>query len=106
MKIFSKEDFAEVAEMFYKIRTDKQGKLQFGASKRLELKEQLDKGVEVNHYRIQWLRETRDDLVRFLSNKAAEFNKKFPHDGCSVLDLIDVTTSTIALLRKCNESKD
>jgi hypothetical protein len=97
-------DYKAVADILHRVRTDRQIKLQFGATKRAELKVALDRGQVPDHYRIKWLFQTRNELAAWLSAKAKEFNSQFPQDACSVPDLIDVAVSTVLLLKQINRS--
>lgn len=102
----SYSNFKAIAELIHHVRTDQQIKLRFGANKRQEIKAALEAGTPPDHYRLRWLYNTRDELAKWLSAQAKEFNRQYPHDACSVSDLIDVCSSTLILLRKANNSKD
>ena len=108
----SNEEILNASEILFKVVTDQNVKLNYGSRQRTALKEMMDKGEKPNHYRMTWLKEARNDLIDSLQKIAEKFNKQFPHDACSVADLLDVLASTThqfqtAVKRKeKNNSKD
>lgn len=91
---------SNVVAILYKARTDQQVKLRFGARKRLAiLKAIRDETVNKDDYRYQWIKTTRDKILKLLSVESAAFNQTYGHDAISLEDMVDVAESVAILLR-------
>lgn len=77
-----------------RIVTDDGVKLAWGRLKRRELKDQLENGVKVDGYRVEWLRETKNKIVDVLIDATVAFNMRYRHDKISLADLVDVLATT------------
>jgi hypothetical protein len=82
------------AKILRDVVTSDQAKLQFGVSKRNEIRDAIRRGDKVTGYRVDWLRKTRDRVIETLQQAAKEFNETHKHDRISVTDLHDVLTTT------------
>jgi len=100
----TEQDLKRLVALLRTVRTSKEIKLRYGAMQRQEIKEKLNKGEKVTGYRVQWLRESRDRIIKMLGEMAQEFNDKYPHDCISVADLGDVCISVLYYLKKAQES--
>jgi hypothetical protein len=94
-----KQTLQMAAEILYKVVTDQNLKLAYGRQQRLELQEELAKGKKPKHYRIDWIRQTRNELIDTLQKSAEDFNAKYKHDLISVSDMMDVLASTMEQFR-------
>lgn len=100
------EQLDKAAEILYRTVTDQQVKLAFGARKRTQIKEALERGEAPRNYRTEWIREARGQVVDCLQKAAADFNKRFPHDACSVMDLLDVLATTHYQFQRAIKEKE
>ncbi len=75
-------------------------RLKTGIALRKHLGAQISAGVEVEHYRIDWIRNTVGEVVEALVTSAKRFNRAHPADKISVADFVDVLLSTVEALRE------
>jgi hypothetical protein len=81
-------------------------RLQTGMALRSHLKKLIDDGVDVSHYRLEWLATSRSRLVSVLQVFATEFNEAHPRDKISGHDFCDLLSSTIsAIVGSANSQK-
>jgi len=60
------------------------------------IRQQLAAGITPNHYRIEWIQKSCLAVIAALGDCAAAFNKAYPMDKITTLDLIDVLNTTSA----------
>lgn len=100
----SPEQINAAVQILTKARTDQQVKLRFGARKRHRMATALNGGViDKDDYRYQWIKQSRDLVIRTLGESAERFNEKYPFDCISVSDFLDVLNSAILAIRSQQE---
>lgn len=77
-------------------------KLKHGSELRDEIHEALASGVEPNHYRVEWIKDSVVQIFGQLEEIAREFNRNHPEDRCSTEDYNDILASALATLRSGN----
>lgn len=88
------EQLKTAAGILHRVVTDNGAKLQYGSMKRSEIKAQLRKNQKVSGYRVEWLRNTRDEIIKVMEKAALDFNNANRHDRISVTDMNDALTTT------------
>ncbi len=86
-------------ETFQRVLTNEKHRLAVGAVLRRYIHSQLAKGVEPDHYRMQWLHRGISRMVHELELFGREFNAAHPADKFSTGDMIDVAESAVLTLR-------
>lgn len=81
-----------------RIQKNEVRRLQAGLTLRSHLKKLMDDGVEVSHYRLDWLTTSKSRLVGVLQVFANEFNEQYPKDKISSHDFVDLLSSTISAI--------
>jgi len=89
----------QASEVLFKLVTDIETKLRWGQIQRENIKAIIKSGKVPRGYRVDWLDATARGLIRFLRERAEEFNFMFPHDRCSTDDFVDALSSAILRLR-------
>lgn len=100
----TEQDLKGLVTLLHTIRTSQQIKLRFGAMQRQELRDRLANGGPADGYRAEWIKDSRDKLVKMLGTMAQEFNAKYPHDCASVTDLGDICSAVLHYLKRVQES--
>ena len=86
--------------VFYKLVTNKEARLKYGAEQRQKMQEALKAGQKIGGYRADWILETMDDIMETLIEASERFNNTHYNDLISVADLKDVLTSVISKFNK------
>lgn len=73
-----------------------QQRVETGMALRTLIKDRVEKGLAVDHYRADWHHTSRVRLNAVLQTFAREFNEAHPKDKISNHDLIDLLTDTIS----------
>ncbi len=58
----------------------------------------LEEGLEPDHYRIEWIRQSVNQVFDVLQTIALQFNDQHPDDKCSAQDLMDILNSAVATI--------
>ena len=97
---FSQAQLRGVAAILYDVVTSETVKLRWGRQVRDRLREAERRGEKISGYRVEWVRATKQALVKTLSAQAAAFNTQYPHDRISTLDFLDALEGTARAFRK------
>lgn len=89
------EQIRAAASVLYEVVTNSALKLKWGGMKREELRRILESGGNPSGYRVEWLRETRKQLIDTLTAAAHYFNSRYAHDRISAADMTDALQSTL-----------
>ena len=69
---FTEEHYRTIAETLKKVVTSDDVKLEWGLRQRQAIKDQLSKGLKVEHYRVAWIKSARDEVIEAVKKKAVK----------------------------------
>jgi len=96
----------ETVGVFCRFANIRLAKLQHGAELRIEMHRSLQQGRRPGGYRADWLKKSSTTLMAVLGKIAEEFDKEHPDDKASLADLMDITATTMGMLKKENGDDD
>jgi len=70
--------------------SDTESKLRYGLRLRQAYFEAVQRGEDPKNYRTEFISNTSTEVFAWLTEKAREFNKKFPQDRMSGHDFLDI----------------
>ena len=82
-----------VKSTFSRVLAHEKHRMAIGMAIRNHMHEQLKLGVEIDHYRMEWLHSSISRVIDLLEQIGSEFNKEHPEDKCSSADLLDIASS-------------
>lgn len=88
-----------IARTFDAFVSQNNARLRRGLNRRNKIKEQLQKGENVDNYRVQFIKESAVQLVQDLKTIAQNFNARYDDDMASSLDLIDIIQTAQEILK-------
>ncbi len=92
------DDIGFTVTTFKNVLANDQHRLAVSVVLRNHIRQQLEQGVEPDHYRMRWLRRGINVMVRVLEQLGREFNAANPTDKFSVHDMMDVANSVVTTL--------
>lgn len=95
-----------VCDTFTRVLAHEKQRLTIGFAIRNHLHEQLEQGVEIDHYRTEWLHSSIMKVIDTLEGIRKEFNLAHPDDKCSASDLLDIGASVVATLQNYAKSDE
>ena len=93
-------DDNEVTDVLLRVRTDDGVKLKYGIARRSIVADALARGEDPDDRRIDWIRSTVAKINEVLLESAEEFNKTYPHDLISTLDMQDTLNTMGTYIRR------
>lgn len=98
------EQAKETAAVFVELIEQRKKLLEHGMKLRLEMHKAMEEGRRPTGYRADWIRRSATIMLSVLQEIARDFDLEHTDDRCSLADLMDVTATTMGLLKKENES--
>lgn len=95
-----KKTLEETSLVLYNVVSNKDIKLEYGATQRRRIKDALERGEKVSGYRVAWLRHCRNEVLDTLIKESERFNRTYKHDHISVNDLVDVLATLMVEFQK------
>jgi hypothetical protein len=95
-----------IVETFTRVLSYEKQRLTIGKIIRNHLHEQLDQGVEIEHYRTEWLHSSIMRVLDTLEAIRKDFNREHTDDKCSTSDLLDIAASVTATLKNYTKGSD
>lgn len=93
------DDIEFTVDVFQKVLANEKHRLAVGAVLRRYIHSQLEKGIEPDHYRMQWMNRGISRMVHELELFGREFNAAHPTDKFSASDMLDVAESAALTLK-------
>lgn len=91
---------SEVCEILYKLTSDRTRALERGLRDRERIATAIATGTTPSGHRVDWLRDTADQLNDTLMVCSRKFNDRYPSDMISVQDLVDALATLSAAYQK------
>ena len=88
-----------VKATFSRVLAHEKQRMAMGMAIRNHLHDQLAAGVEIDHYRMEWLHSSISRVIDLLEQIGSEFNKAHPDDKCSSADLLDIASSVTSTIQ-------
>lgn len=100
------QKLADAVSVFVQLALLRNAKLEFGMRMRQEMHKALEEGRRPPGYRADWIKSSAATMVSVLGEIAKDFNTEHPDDTCSLADLMDITATTMGLLKRSNGEED
>lgn len=92
------DDIGFTVATFKQVLTNDQHRMAVSVTLRNHIREQLEMGIEPDHYRMKWMRRGINIVVRVLEQLGRDFNAQNPTDKFSIHDMMDVANSVVTTL--------
>ncbi len=92
------DDIGFTVSAFKQVLNNEHHRMAVSVALRNHIREQLEQGIEPDHYRMKWLHRGINVVVRVLEQLGREFNEANPTDKFSIHDMMDVANSVVTTL--------
>jgi hypothetical protein len=87
-----------IVDTFQTVKRIEQAKYRKGLSIRQTIINRLDKGETIDHYRMEFLKDSIFKVFKFIEDIGLEFNKEHPEDKFVAADIADILCNCVAIL--------
>lgn len=95
-----------IQRTFHRLLAHEKQRLAIGMAVRNHMHEQLSHGIQIDHYRSDWIRDSIVRVIDLLDAIRKDFNRAHPEDKCSSADILDIADSVTATLRGDSRTDD